>query len=401
MFGWEFPPYSSGGLGTACYGLTKALSKNNVDITFVIPYSAEKSDHNFLNLRSAGTFKIRKIDSLIEPYITSKAYSEKYQKSKYKNLYGDTLFKEVEKFTKAAEKIAMEEDFDIIHCHDWMTYSAGIKAKEISGKPLVVHVHATEFDRTGNTGVNKYVFEREKEGMMKADKIIAVSNFTKNKIIYNYLIPKNKIQVVHNGIEFNKKQRKPKNYKQIKKNKMVLFLGRVTLQKGPDYFLYAAKRTLKIDPNITFVIAGSGDMQPFIIEKAAELGIADKVLFTGFVNGNNVNKLYQLADLYVMPSVSEPFGITPLESLKNNTPVLISNQSGVSEVLNNCLKVDFWDIDQMANKIISVLHYNDLSKTLSEEGSNDIQKITWDKAAKSCIDVYNKFTPANSRIGIN
>ena len=301
-------------------------------------------------------------------------------------MYGASLFEEVYKYSEVAKDIALSEDFDIIHCHDWMTFQAGINAKKIKNKPLVVHVHSTEFDRTGGNGVNQHVYDIERYGMEYADFVIAVSNFTKNKIIKHYGINPEKIGVVHNAIEL-----KDDAVFEIKKyEKVVLFLGRITLQKGPDYFLYAAKKVLDYDPDVKFIIVGSGDMERFIIEKAAELGISKNVLFAGFLQGNEVSKAYKMADLYVMPSVSEPFGITALESIRNGTPVLMSKQSGVSEVIKHCLKADFWDVDDIANKILAALHYKALHQTLKEHGSLEIKKFNWDEPAKKCINIYNK-----------
>lgn len=386
MFGWEFPPYSSGGLGTACYGLTKGLSKHNIQIIFVLPYDFEL-ETDFLRLIPAN-IKIRKIDSLLRPYASSVDYGYRKSKNKKYNpvMYGASLFEEVYRYSEEARKIALSEDFDIIHCHDWMTFKAGMNAKAIKNKPLVVHIHSTEFDRTGGNGVNQHVYDVEREGMENADAVIAVSNFTKNKIIENYGINPNKIFVVHNAVE-----KKCSSINESKKHeKVVLFLGRITLQKGPDYFLYAAKKVIEQDPSVKFVLAGSGDMEHFIIEKSAELGISRNVLFTGFLQGEDVDRAYKMADLYVMPSVSEPFGITVLESIRNGTPVLISKQSGVSEVIKHCLKADFWDIDDMANKILAALHYKALHQTLKEHNNIEIKKINWDASAKKCIDIYKK-----------
>ncbi len=389
MFGWEFPPVSSGGLGTACYGLTKALSSKGVEITLVLP-SANNIDADFLSkVIGISNMKIRKVDSILMPYMSTYSYNARRQGSRQNSIYGSTLFEEVKRYAQAAEKIAAEEQFDIIHCHDWMTYQAGINAKEISKKPLVVHVHATEFDRTGGNGMHQHVYDVEKEGMNKADKVIAVSNFTKKKIVQHYGINEQKIAVVHNGIELQGIGRKEK------KEKIVLFLGRITLQKGPDWFLYAAKRALEIDKDIRFIIAGSGDMEPMIIEKAAELGIADKVLFAGFLEGESVRQAYQRAMLYVMPSVSEPFGLTPLEAMNNGTPVIISRQSGVSEVISHCLKADFWDTEQIANKIISVLRHKALQHELQSNGMQEAGKFSWTTPAEKCISIYDELMAAS------
>ncbi|MBI2101299.1 glycosyltransferase family 4 protein [Candidatus Woesearchaeota archaeon] len=388
MFGWEFPPLSSGGLGTACYGLTKSLSKKGVEITFVLPYSGD-IDADFLKIIPAGNVKIRKISTFLQPYMSSQEYKKSLGKKPQPKIYGSTLFEEVARYTLAAEKIAEEEDFDIIHCHDWMTFGAGIKAKKKKNKPLVLHVHATEHDRTGGHAVNQHVYDIERHGMHKADKVIAVSNFTKTKIMDHYGLPPEKIRVVHNAVDFSQHYYN-EDFGIKKTDRIVLFLGRITLQKGPDYFVHAAKKVLGHEKNVKFVIAGSGDMEPFIIEKAAELGIADKVLFAGFLNQDDVERAYKMADIYVMPSVSEPFGITALEAMKYKTPSIVSKQSGVSEVVRHCLKVDFWDVDEMSSKIIALLRYKPLHETLKEDGYFEVKRFSWDTPAEKCIQVYNE-----------
>jgi len=393
MFGWEFPPLSSGGLGTACYGLTKSLSRKGVEITFVLPSAADITDADFIKFRSANeiaNLKIRKIPSTLSPYTTSENYSRYMsQKSgRIAKIYGSTLFDEVQRYTLAAEKIAEEEDFDVIHCHDWMTFGAGIRAKRKKGKPLVLHVHSTEHDRTGGHMVNQNVYDLERAGLHKADKIIAVSNFTKDKIKTHYSIPKEKIAVVHNAVDFSQHYYEEEAH--LKGNdKLVLFLGRLTLQKGPEYFVYAAKKILEHEKNVKFMIAGTGDMEPFVIEKAAELGISGKMLFAGFLNPEEVERAYKMADIYVMPSVSEPFGITALEAMKNRTAAIVSKQSGVSEIISHCLKVDFWDIDELSNKVISTLRYRALQDTLKDNGYSEVKKLNWDFPADKCISVYN------------
>jgi len=387
MFGWEFPPNNRGGLGTACYGLTKALSKKGVNIKLVLP--KKNPDHDHLTIITAddvdiGSLDIKFVDSSLVPYVSVEEYSMQYSNNNPElELYGRDLINEVKRYAKKAKIIANSEDFDVIHCHDWMTYKAGIAAKKASGKPLVVHIHATDFDRTGGNP-NQLVYDIEKQGMHHADKVIAVSNYTKNMVVKKYGIPSSKVHVVHNGVEMGNME--SPMFKT--KDKIVLFLGRLTLQKGPEYFIESAKKVLDMMPDVKFVVAGSGEMYGKMIDKAADLGIAKNVLFTGHLKGDDVDKAYQMADLYVMPSVSEPFGITPLEALRNNTPVLISKTSGVSEVLTNALKVDFWDIDEMTNKIVSVLHYDNLNSCLVEHGFTDVQKITWDNAAEKCVNLY-------------
>ena len=389
MFGWEFPPLSSGGLGTACYGLTKSLSKKGVGITFVLPYSFDIDSPDFVRLVSAGNVKIKKIASALQPYMGSQEYKRSLGKKSGPKIYGSTLFDEVHRYTLEAEKIAEEEDFDVIHCHDWMTFGAGIRAKKKKNKPLVLHIHSTENDRTGGHQVNQYVYDLERFGMHKADKIIAVSNFTKNKIMTHYGIPSEKIAIVHNAVDFSQYQHCG-DFAIKKTDKVVLFLGRITLQKGPDYFVYAAKKVLEQEKNVKFIIAGAGDMEPFIIEKAAELGIANKVLFAGFLNQDDVERAYKMADIYVMPSVSDPFGIAALEAMKNKTPAIVSKQSGVAEVVMHCLKVDFWDVHEISNKIVALLRYKPLHETLRDNAYFEVKNFNWDTPAEKCIQVYNE-----------
>ncbi len=402
MLGWEFPPYNSGGLGTACEGLTKGLNNHDVAVTFVLPKANGDAKASHVNLIVADKVYIDKdklkfleINSLLVPYITSEQYNEKYagkarlkqgdMKSMHEELYGRNLVEEVHRYAEEVNLISAMESFDLIHAHDWMTYPAAIKAKNTSGKPLVVHIHATEFDRTGGN-VNQYVYDIERTGFHSADRIIAVSNMTKCKLVEHYGVSPDKITVVHNAVDFSNCD----TGECIKHDdKVVLFLGRITLQKGPEYFLYAAKRVLEMDPDVKFVVAGSGDMEAFMVEKAAELGIAKSVLFTGFLRGPDIDRAYRMADLYVMPSVSEPFGITPLEAMRNGTPVLISKTSGISEVINHCLKVDFWDIDQMSSKILATLKYSSLHQELKNNGLREVHTFSWDEPARKCIEVYN------------
>ncbi len=393
MFGWEFPPFHTGGLGPACYGLAKGLYKKGVKITFILPKKININS-DFLKFVYAD-IKFHYVNSLLKPYMTSKGYHESFTKQDNgKNAYGATLFLEVERFAENARGIAERENFDLIHAHDWMTFKAGVEAKKVSKKPLVVHVHSTEFERTGGNGVNQRVYDIEKYGFDNADVVITVSNFTKKHVVKYYGINPDKVKVVHNAIDFENSKLNA-IHKLKEGNKIILFLGRVTLQKGPDYFVYAAKKVLERCQNAFFVVVGTGDMESFVINKAAELGIADRVLFAGFAKGDDVHKAYQMADVYVMPSVAEPFGLTPLESLINGTPVIISRQSGVSEVLSNCLKVDFWDINEIANKIISVLQYPELHKALVDNGVSEVKRMKWEDSAQKCVEIYGEVTGAD------
>ncbi len=390
MFGWEFPPLNSGGLGVACYGLTKSLSAQGASVTFVVPKAVE-ADYGFLKLIAAnlGKVRLRGIKSIIHGYVTSEEYGQKLLKLKgsdeaHHRIYGENLMEEVERYSRKAAEIAEEEPHDVIHAHDWLAFKAGMAAKRASGKPLVVHVHSTEFDRTGGNGVNQHVYEIERAGMHAADAIVAVSNYTKGKIVRHYGISPDKVHVVHNAID---PESLPSQHPK-KRGKIVLYLGRITLQKGPDYFIDAAKKVLEKEPDTRFIIAGSGDMEQAVMEKAAALGISGSVLFTGFLREEELEKAYAAADLYVMPSVSEPFGLTSLEAASSRTPVLLSRQSGVSEVFANCLKVDFWDTDQMANKMIAVLRHRELQEALAENAYREVSRMSWESPARKCMHIY-------------
>jgi len=399
MFGWEFAPLISGGLGVACAGMVKSLVAQGAHVTFVLPKMPKEIKVPGVNLVSAdrrgkGSLAIKgiKLDTVITPYNTS-GYSQNdanrtWQKRNPQSaaLYGNNLSSEVHRYAEMAKLIAKQVPHDVIHCHDWMTYQAGINAKSVSGKPLVVHVHATEFDRGGGNGVNPHVFNLEKQGFEKADAVVTVSQFTKDKVVHNYGIPAAKVHVAHNAIEQTEEVKDVP--KLNKRDKIVLFLGRLTLQKGPDWFLGAARKVVDKDPNVKFVVVGGGDMETFMIEKSAELGLAGNVLFAGWLSGKDIDRAFKMADVYVMPSVSEPFGLTPLEAMRNGTPVIISKQSGVSEVISHALKVDFWDTHQMANKILGVLYYRELQEELGLQGLREVQKISWDTPAQKLLGLY-------------
>ncbi len=394
MFGWELPPENSGGLGVACLGLSRELNRRGVNISFVVPRKMDSMKRDCFRLLAADinhNYEEIEFNSPITPYSTSESYKSVLREEKEGNIYGDTLFEEVERYRKCGRKVALKRGCDVIHAHDWLSFGAGIEAKKATEKPLVAHVHATEFDRGGGVNIDQRVYDKEKEGMEVADKVVAVSNYTKKIVVDKYGIDEKKVEVAHNGVDLTEKPVGKEVLNSIKKagKKIVLFVGRLTLQKGPDYFLEAAKEVASYDEDVIFIIAGSGDMERQIIRQAAELGISDKVLFPGFVRGEELHGLYRAADLFVMPSISEPFGLTPLESLINGTPVLLSNQSGVSEVVTHALKVDFWDTGEMANKILSALNYNPLKSCLAENGKREVGEITWDSAAERCIKIYN------------
>lgn len=395
MFGWEFPPFNSGGLGTACAGLTQALCADDAEVIFVLPKKMDVKAKGVKFLFAEWPdAKLIKFDSLLLPYLTPQKYLKDKSKSK-KEIYGMDIFAEVLRYQEFAKMIVAKLDFDVIHAHDWLSFKAGIEAKKISGKPLIIHIHSTEFDRTGGFNINQEIFLIEKEGMEKADKIIAVSEFTKNMIVKNYGIDPKKIHVVHNSI--NMDDYTLKNYELSPLNKLkeagykiVLFVGRLTIQKGPDYFIKAAKKVLQYKSKVFFLVVGSGDLERQIIQQTAALGISDKVLFAGFLRGDDLMRVYKMADVFVLPSVSEPFGITALEAIINGAPVIISKQSGVSEVLKHALMVDFWDTDEMAAKILAVLNYDALHLSLKKNALEEIQKVSWQEAAKQCLSVYRE-----------
>lgn len=400
MFGWEFPPYKSGGLGTACYDLTKGLANRGVGVTFVMPFAPHNAKADFVKLVGSGKWskniRISKVMSILQPYQTDKHYDDSYMKvvsgstTPAKEIYGKNLLMEVERYSAVAASIAEEEEHDVIHAHDWMTYKAGIKARKKSGKPLVVHIHATEFDRTGGSP-NHEISHREYEGLAAADMVIANSEWTKRNVMRQYMIPASKIEVVHWGLEDDRPEyhldyRSAMN----ERDKVVLFVGRLTVQKGPDYFVETARKVLDFVPDTRFVVVGEGDMYARMVRRVADLGMADRFHFTGWLKGADVHKAYQMADVYVMPSVSEPFGLVALEAIKNKTPVLISKQSGASEVIANALKADFWDVDEMANKLVGLLRHPSLHATLRENTIAEARKFNLDEPARKTEECYKR-----------
>lgn len=400
MFGWELPPFKSGGLGTACRDLIKGLVRNGTQVSFVMPVAPAGAQSEGANVIGANGFmskvKIRKVHSLLGPYQTAREYETVLEAAKRgpgwttSGVYGKNLYEEVERYALTAFEIAAEEKHDIIHAHDWMTYKAGINARSQSGKPLVVHIHATEFDRTGGHP-NSHIAHIEWEGLNQADLVIANSNLTKKNVMKHYMIPEDKIRVVHWGLDQDNPAYGLNFSSRLgEKGKIVLFLGRVTVQKGPDYFVKAARKVLDFLPDTKFVVAGDGDMLGRMIDEAASLGMSDHFIFTGFLKGDDVHRAFQMADLFVMPSVSEPFGLVALESMKNKTPIIISKQSGVSEVVSHALKVDFWDIDEMANQIVSVLMHPPLSEELRDNGLREAGTFSLDTPAQKTMAAYSE-----------
>lgn len=424
MLGWEFPPFISGGLGTACYGLTKGLDEIGVNVVFVLPTAIPVATGTHVSMRNPASpigpqasveglphVQLRTVQAALQAYASPATYRPPVTQGQHNSPgseiedivtaahkptrgflsggagahYGGNLMDQVRRYAQLATSIAMGEAFDVVHAHDWMTYPAGLAVAGISGKPLVVHVHSTEFDRSGEH-VNQQVYDIERAGMHGADKVVCVSYLTRSIVITRYGVPPEKVAVVYNAVDMDNNE---ESFRPITRNeKIVLFLGRITMQKGPEYFLAAAKKVLEKFPNVRFVMAGSGDMFRNSVELAAQMGIGSKVTFPGFLRGGDLERIFHMADLYVMPSVSEPFGIAPLEALSRNVPVIISKQSGVSEVLTHVLKVDFWDINEMANKILAVLRHPPLQRVLREQGHFELHKLSWKESATRCHDVY-------------
>lgn len=417
MFGWEFPPHITGGLGTACHGLVKGLAKHGVDVVFIVPRLFGDEDSRSAFLLNASDVEINErnfsyaeywkhisyyeIGSNLIPYVTPEDFKRMINKSKlqgkstnesifnakykFSGKYGNDLYEEVSRYALVASVLAKEHRHDVIHAHDWLTYPAGIAAKKMSKKPLVIHVHATEFDRSGEN-INQYVFDIEKKGMEVADRIITVSNLTRNIVIERYGINPDKVFTVHNAVE----NLCESNIIQNKgfPEKLVTFLGRVTFQKGPDYFVEAAYKVLQKDENVRFVMAGSGDMLYRMVRRVGKLGISNRFQFAGFLKGDDVDRLFSISDVYVMPSVSEPFGISPLEAMRSSVPVIISKQSGVAEILKYAIKVDFWDIDALSDAIYGLINYQGLSKMFRKYGRDEVDNLKWENSALNVKKVY-------------
>jgi glycosyltransferase involved in cell wall biosynthesis len=421
MFGWEFPPHISGGLGTASYGLTKGMATlDDLEVIFVVPKAWGDEDQTKVKLVGANQVSMSfrhiyykgfrqalekiEVSSKIVPYTDPEDFwrMTRSEVSGYKlfvhtdrkgmvdfsGRYEGNLMDEINKYAIVASVIAEENEFDIIHAHDWLAYPAGIAAMEVSGKPLIIHVHATDFDRSGGR-VNPDVYRIEKNGMDAASKIITVSNLTRDIVIHKYFINPDKVETVYNAVEpvdFSERKIMKKGFDE----KVVTFLGRITLQKGPEYFIEAAYKVLQVMDNVRFVMAGSGDMMERMMRRAAALKITDRFHFTGFLKGSDVFSLLDMSDVYIMPSVSEPFGISPLEAMQSNVPVIISKQSGVAEILTHAVKTDFWDIDAMADSIYGILNYPALANMFIKKGKEEVIRLKWDNSARHVKEIYKR-----------
>ena len=410
MFGWEFPPHILGGLGTASFGLTKGMAMQpDMEITFVIPKPWGDEDQSFLKIIGACNTPVvwkdvpwEKAQERFGKYMNPQEYytlrDHIYADFRYMHTndcgtiefsgrYPDNLLEEINNYSIVAGVIARSDNFDIIHSHDWLTYPAGLHAKSVTGKPLVIHVHATDFDRSrGN--VNPRVYGIEKDGMDNADHIITVSNLTRNTVIEKYHQDPGKVTTVHNAVEPLAPEIQAIQSRKGTKDKVITFLGRITMQKGPEYFVEAAARVLKKADNVRFVMAGSGDMMNQMIRLAAQRNISDKFHFTGFLKGKQVYEMFKSSDVYVMPSVSEPFGISPLEAMQCGVPSIISKQSGCAEILTNAIKTDYWDIEYMADAMYSIITYSSMAEYLKEEGMKEVNEITWEYAGQKVRKIY-------------
>lgn len=420
MFGWEFPPHIAGGLGTACEGIVKGLAYNGVETLFVMPSASGDEDQSATTIINASDVavehvssnideflskvKFMQVDSNLVPYVDPDEYLEAIermkkeqrietrigfgQKFKFSGKYGANLLEEVSRYAMVGGTIAAQnkDRFDLIHAHDWLTYLAGIAAKELTGKPLVVHVHATSFDRGSEDMIDTRVFAIEKRGMEAADRVVTVSDLTRGIVINKYGIDPSKVVTVHNAVDFS--GRENIEVERGVRDKVVTFLGRITYQKGPEYFIEAAAKVLKRTKNVRFVMAGSGDMMNRAIRQVARLGISDRFHFTGFLRGMDVQKMFALSDVYIMPSVSEPFGISPLEAMRTGVPSIISHQSGAAEVLRYALKVDFWDVDALADDIYALVSYPALAKFAQVEGYDEVNNLKWNGATAKLKKVY-------------
>ncbi len=409
MFGWEFPPFISGGLGTACFEITRALTALGNSISFVLPLydgaspSLLSPSFKFTASRTGSRpaasavhedkLTLLHLPALLFPYQRADGYDasidqENVQAPFRKNIYAGDLVSEVHRYGRNAAGLAESLSFDIIHSHDWMTIPAAGIARKRSCKPWILHVHSLEYDRSGEHA-NREIVDIEKNGLDAADRIIAVSARTKEMIVKHYGIHPDKVTVIYNAVSIAERTSVSQPCRD-ERRRTVLFLGRITFQKGPDYFLEAAAIVLKHLPDVLFVMAGTGDMMEQLVRRTGELGIGSHFHFTGFLQGEELERIFSSSDLYVMPSVSEPFGISPLEAMAYDVPVIISRQSGVSEILKNALKVDFWDIPELASLMISVLQRPALAQTMVREARRELKNFQWKESADKIVEVYTR-----------
>ena len=420
MFGWEFPPHIAGGLGTACEGIVKGLAYNGVETLFVMPSASGDEDQSATTIINASDVAVDTASSTVDefldkvkfvhigtnmiPYVGPEEFSSIVEeerrrqsedfriqygmKYKFSGKYGTNLMEEVARYAMVGGTIAMQhkDEFDVIHAHDWLTYLAGIAAKELTGKPLVVHVHATSYDRGDEKHIDTRILDIETRGMLAADRVVTVSNLTRSIVINKYHIDPSKVVTVHNAVDFS--GRENLSVERGVKDKVVTFLGRIPFQKGPEYCIEAAAKVLKRTDNVRFVMDGSGDMMNRCIKYVARLGISDRFHFTGFLRGKDVQKMFALSDVYIMPSVSEPFGISPLEAMRTNVPSIISHQSGAAEILKYAFKVDFWDVDAMADCIFGLLKYPALSSFAAKQGYDEVNRLKWNVATAKLKTIY-------------
>ncbi|HWZ87093.1 MAG TPA: glycosyltransferase family 4 protein [Thermoanaerobaculia bacterium] len=404
MFGWEFPPFVSGGLGVACEGLVRGLLELDTEVALVLPRRSPPAGHRNLTILSSADggepsrprprgrrLRVRRIPSPLRPYVTELLYGGERREAErlgtpFPGHYGPDLPREVLRYAGAAARIALRERFDVIHAHDWLTFLAGLEARKATGRPLVLHVHATEFDRSGNEE-NGFVSAIERLGLAAADRVVAVSSYTAELVAREYGVPPERLRIVHNAIDAKESVGR---WTVEESEPLVLFAGRITWQKGPGYFVEAAARVAAERADVKFVVAGSGDRMGAMREHVASVGLAERFLFTGFLPPAELDRLYARADVYVMPSVSEPFGLTALEALQQGTPVIISKSAGVTEVVKNVLRVEFGDVEDLASKILSVLAFAPLKDTLSSRGRAEVRRLSWREAASQCIAVYRE-----------
>jgi glycosyltransferase involved in cell wall biosynthesis len=444
-FGWEFAPVLSGGLGVACAGLARALADEGVDLTFVLPKLPRPVEAGGIRVVSARELAPQpeapaaiasgvrdelsgdapsthqqeiRFESLLAPYQTQQSYHHLFTTTSGRatagsvaggastspgsaradaSLYGGDLLREVERLAAAASAIAATTAHDVIHCHDWMTFAAGVAARKVSGKPLVLHVHSTEGDRSGGGRGSEKIRELEEAGLCAADRIVAVSDFTRRAILEQYpAVSPDKLRVVHNGTEPAHDAAAIRGLPPLAGERpVVLFLGRLTAQKGPEWFLRAAALVRGLRPETIFVVAGSGELLPEMVERAAELGLASSLFFTGFLSGDDISRAYAMADVFVMPSVSEPFGLVPIEAMLRGTPAIVSRQSGVSEVIRHCLKVDFWETEELADKIIGVIDHAALASSLGAAGRKEALRLGWQAPARRLLEVFDEVAAAS------